>query len=128
MTDEDTVRKFAARIGVGQVNGPYLYRRHGNVKPVWRWSASSYEAFQHTVCLLWNEMGPRRKAKIKELLADYHNYVGQPLGPKPKQERNDRIRQLFADGMGQNAIAQRFQITQQRVSKIVQGSMKLRPW
>lgn len=88
-TDEHTVRRFLAAVGVGRVNGPYStdvasgYSR----KPKWRWTATGFEKSQAVVAMLWFGLSPRRRARAKELLSTWRyskprNTSGLLRGPK----------------------------------------------
>jgi hypothetical protein len=65
MTDEDSVRRFAAAIGVGSVNGPHQY---GTRKPFWTWQAWGFEKTQAVAALLWSGLGQRRRATATAVL------------------------------------------------------------
>jgi hypothetical protein len=65
MTDEDSVRRFAAAVGFGVVNGPYA---HWAKKQSWRWQAFGFERTQALLAMLWPWLGIRRRAKGAEVL------------------------------------------------------------
>jgi hypothetical protein len=65
MTDEDTVRRFQAAVGVGTVYGPY--QRPGK-KPEWRWQTTTFEKAQAVIALLWFGLGARRRAHAASAL------------------------------------------------------------
>ena len=71
MTDEDSLRDFAATVGVGNVIGPY--DRGGNKpawKPVWRWSICGTRAVG-AAWALFPLLGERRQLRMLEVFADY---------------------------------------------------------
>jgi hypothetical protein len=72
MTDEDTVRRFARALNMGNVHGPYQRaraNRPGLKKPYWVWQAASFEQAQASIAMLWSGLGNRRRARAAELLA-----------------------------------------------------------
>lgn len=68
MTDEDVVRSFHARVGVGRVDGPYI--RGGKRKPSWQWHAIGFENAQALVVAFWPWLGQRRRATALEVLRE----------------------------------------------------------
>jgi hypothetical protein len=66
MTDEDSVRRFAAAVRVGNISGPRLPK--GGRKEVWQWNAGKFEHVQAVVAFLWYGLGVRRRAKCIEVL------------------------------------------------------------
>lgn len=69
MSDEDSVRRFARIIRVGNTTGPYFSPRK---KPIWIWQTGSFEGVQATIAFLWPWLGKRRRARATELLQRYH--------------------------------------------------------
>ena len=68
MTDEDSVRRFAAAVGVGNVRGPILKTSAFVNKPVWEWRIANFEQVQAVIAMLWFGLGTRRRARATELL------------------------------------------------------------
>jgi hypothetical protein len=69
MTDEDTVRRFHAAVGIGRVYGPYSPPSAGpNRKPVWCWGVDGFEKAQAIAALLWFGLGSRRKSQFRAAL------------------------------------------------------------
>lgn len=66
MTDEDTVRRFAAAIGIGNVHDRPT--RHDR-KPSWVWRVGGLVKVQAVVAMLWFGLGARRRQRAKEILA-----------------------------------------------------------
>jgi hypothetical protein len=69
-TDEDVVCRFAKAVGVGGVNGPYIYvdKKVPDRKPSWYWAVASHERCQAVIAMLWPWLCSRRRAKAKECL------------------------------------------------------------
>ena len=65
MTDEDTVRRFAAMLGA-RVRGPFLHK--GREKPMWSVSFGSFEQAQALLAYMWWGLGARRRARAVEVL------------------------------------------------------------
>lgn len=51
-TSEQTVRRFAAAVGIGHVYGPYQYKSRHRNKPYWRWQANNSEGHKAIQLLL----------------------------------------------------------------------------
>ena len=66
MTDEDTVRRFHAAVGLGHVYGPRV--RSVTRRPMWAWSVSGFEKTQALLALLWYGLGVRRRSRWAEVL------------------------------------------------------------
>jgi hypothetical protein len=69
MTDEDVVRRIGDVLGFGTVFGPYDNGPRGD-KPVWKWSASTFEQTQAFIALIWPWLGGRRRQRATELLTE----------------------------------------------------------
>jgi len=78
MTDEDSVRRFAAAVGVGRITGPYSQKGH---KLTWAWTVHSFENVQYIGALLWPYLGARRRRRFAEVLAPTKN------GERPSDEQ-----------------------------------------
>jgi len=65
MTDEDVVRAFHQRIGLGHVARS---SKLPSGKICWRWSAASFEQGQAVLAYLWPWLGERRKAQATRVL------------------------------------------------------------
>ena len=65
MTDEDSVRRFAKAVGVGNVTGPHETTH----KPRWQWRCDGFGKAQAVIAMLWDGLGSRRKQRAKECLA-----------------------------------------------------------
>jgi hypothetical protein len=90
MTDEDVIRKFQSVIGFGRV---YQRRPKGNRshhKASWAWYVNSFEYFQQTVCYLWPWLCSRRRAKIKEIMMNYHAVTEERARNPMRQPRRQR--------------------------------------
>jgi hypothetical protein len=66
MTDEDVVRRFYQKVGLGHVNGPYI--RTDGTKPQWAWNVTSFEKVQALIAQWWPWLGSRRRARATEVL------------------------------------------------------------
>lgn len=66
MTDEDSLRRFCAAVGVGNVTGPHP---KGDYKPQWTWQTQGLENVQVVAARLWYGLGQRRRSRAKEVLA-----------------------------------------------------------
>lgn len=66
MTDEDSVRRFHAAVGIGKVYGPRIGRP--GEKPIWTWGVNGFERVQAIVAMLWPWLGVRRQAKAAEVV------------------------------------------------------------
>lgn len=71
MTDEDTVRRFAAVVGVGSIT---RRDRALNRKPMFCWQVNAAEDFRLVVDLLSPWLGPRRLERAADLLAQRAEY------------------------------------------------------
>ena len=71
MTDEETVRRFAAVVGCGTI---HVRDRAPNRKPVWAWQINSINDFDRIVELLRPWLGTRRVERADELLAERAAY------------------------------------------------------
>ena len=76
MTDADVVDRFERIVGFGHRSvreGDHKNDKRGyknEWKPIYRWSARSFEHVQALIAMLWPYLGDRRKARAKELLLD----------------------------------------------------------
>jgi len=75
MTDKDVIYKLKDIIGGGSIY--YRKRPHG-WKDVWSYSLSTGSAIYAISCAVYSFMGSRRKAKIREFIAD-RKYTGATL-------------------------------------------------
>lgn len=66
MTDEDSVRRFHAVVGLGRVR--YENRAKRGWKDYWVWSCSSIEDVEIVVGLLYPYLGKRRQGRAMEVL------------------------------------------------------------
>lgn len=72
MTDQDVVERFASIVGFGAIYTNQLKSGKTNYK----WAVASFEYVQAVVCLLWSQLGERRKAKAIEILRiDTHMFI-----------------------------------------------------
>jgi hypothetical protein len=67
-TDEDVMRRFAAVIGCGRVNGPYVDGRTNN-KPRWHWQETTLEGTDKALALLLPFLGERRLQQLADTRA-----------------------------------------------------------
>jgi len=75
MTDGDSVKRFAAAVGVGTIYTPKKQFPHH--KGQWRWQVTGFEKCQAVIVALWNGLGRRRKSRAKEVLSlDYYKGPG----------------------------------------------------
>lgn len=81
MTDEDVIRKAHNIIGVGNVTGPHGPYRP-NEKATWSWRVSRFEESQAVMAAIYQFLGSRRRARIKEVL-------GIVRKEKPRSYGND---------------------------------------
>lgn len=81
MTDEDIVQRFADIMGWKVKPHP---TRLG-AKPEWRAETSSFEGFQASVALMWDWLGPRRRARAAHLLRTW------PYAPSRWAKRHPRL-------------------------------------
>lgn len=79
MTDEDVVRKAHNIIGVGNVTGPHGPYRP-NEKPTWSWRVAKFEESQAVMAAIYQFLGIRRRAKIKEVLDIKHDEKPRSYG------------------------------------------------
>ena len=70
MTDEDTVRRFHAIVGVGAIH----VRHRAGVKSHWIWQVHTIEGFRHVFGLLEPWLGDRRRARATELIVERDEY------------------------------------------------------
>lgn len=67
MTDEDTVRRFAAAVGVGNVYGPRT-RTDRSSLPQWGWSVQRMYDVEALLLRMLPHLGERRKAQAQRVL------------------------------------------------------------
>lgn len=67
MADEDVVRNFHQRIGIGNVTGPVVRTTR---KDMWRWQIGKQEDLLNFVALFTPLMGTRRADRMTECLND----------------------------------------------------------
>ena len=120
MTDEDRVRQFHSIIGVGNVT------KHTNpikdyYKPVFTWKTGSFEGVQSVIAALWFWLGPRRKARAKEILAIYHNGTHVRRFALALPAEVIRVKSLLLDGVSKRKIAQMVGRSYGFVNHIKQG-------
>jgi hypothetical protein len=68
-TDQDTVARFHAIVGVGNVT--IRDRPDPNHKRQWVWQSAAVDDVRHVLRLLAPWLGQRRNARMIELLAEY---------------------------------------------------------
>jgi len=66
MTDEDTILKIPALLGIGYVSGPYC-KGQGR-KDVWEWHVGGYKAVARLLLAVYPLMSKRRQQKIYEVV------------------------------------------------------------
>jgi hypothetical protein len=75
MTDEDTVRRFARIVGVGQLSGPH---EHGvGRKQTWIWSLCKSDYVIAIIAALWPFLGIRRQSKATEVMKTFGERFGK---------------------------------------------------
>lgn len=69
MTDEDSVRRFAAAVGVGHVTAwhPPPHKNSGR-QPQFKWYTGKFEHVQYVLAALWPFLGQRRRARAVAVL------------------------------------------------------------
>lgn len=69
-TDKDVLERFVKAVGIGVVNGPYIYTdtKVPNRKPSWYWSIRGHERVQAVIAILWPWLGNRRKNQARSCL------------------------------------------------------------
>ena len=65
MSDEQTVRRFAAIAGIGSVYGPFNY---GRGKPLWRWRANRTYDCHRLIRRMWPLLGDRRREQARPII------------------------------------------------------------
>lgn len=78
MTDEETVRRFHAAVGVGYVHGPYRAKKK-NWKPKWVWRGGRDKDIRTTLRLLWPWLGTAKRQQAERALARRDEYVANPV-------------------------------------------------
>lgn len=71
MTDEDVIRKCCAIAGMGHVYGPY--RRQAPRKEIWSWKVTQQLHAYALMVAIYQWMGERRQASIREVLTVWLN-------------------------------------------------------
>jgi hypothetical protein len=66
MSDEQTVRRFAAIVGIGSVYGPLNYKN--SVKPLWRWRANRTYDCHRLIRRMWPLLGDRRREQARPII------------------------------------------------------------
>jgi hypothetical protein len=66
MSDEQTVRRFAAIAGVGRIDGPLHYKN--SVKPLWRWRLTKTYDAARLIRRMWPLLGDRRREQARPIL------------------------------------------------------------
>lgn len=66
MSDEDIVRRFAAIVGVGRVDGPLAYKN--SVKPLWSWKSTRTYDCARLLARMWPLLSLRRQAQAQPIL------------------------------------------------------------
>lgn len=64
-TDLDRIQLFAQIVGIGNV---VPRKKLEGRKQAYHWQVNSFEKVQHVAAVLWEWLGPRRKAKAVEVL------------------------------------------------------------
>lgn len=125
MTDHDIIVRFRDAVQMGRVRGPIQVKTN---KPYWAWSVSSFEETQQLICLLWEHLGARRRAKAKELLTGYCAFPTvqfqrpkrRPASQLTAQQAAD-IRHRAAMGCANADTAFNYGVSPSLVSLIVSG-------
>ena len=78
MTDEDIVHRFAAIVGVGQINS----MKRGENKTIYYWTCAQQEAVNAFVKAVWPWLGSRRRRRYLELTQVYAAYRAEALGAR----------------------------------------------
>lgn len=68
MTDEGPIRRFAAAVGCGVVNGPYTQKSRKEAKPMWFWQAEGWDRVEQLMGLLLPDLSERRKTQYRTAL------------------------------------------------------------
>ncbi len=120
MSDLDILERFARTVGVGKVHP----RKQNNPshKKLWHWRVTSYEEVQHILSILWNHLGPRRRARGAEVLR-----LNTSRGNGVRLYRIDipEILRLLSEGMSQELIAEKYFTDQTVISDIKRGLHRL---
>jgi hypothetical protein len=78
MTDRDIVERFAAIVGFGLL---YEEPRRPPEQTLYRWRANGFENVQAVLAMLWQWLGPRRRARAVEVLrrrpSDHERALGR---------------------------------------------------
>jgi hypothetical protein len=96
MTDREPLERFAAAVGMGTIIGPKDLGPHR--KPMYVWGVHTRERAQALVAMLWPWLGPRRRARAKEVLAADMSLPPRPAKPRalhPRDYSGSLTRQLF---------------------------------
>jgi hypothetical protein len=86
-TDKDVLERFVKAVGIGVVNGPYVYKdkKVPNRKPSWYWSIRGFERVQAIGAMFWPWLGIRRKTTFKEIMANEHQL--RPAGAEKRDKK-----------------------------------------
>ena len=77
-------RVQAALGGLGSIGGPYgPYPTKVSRKPVWRLQLNGYEKVQGAIALLWEWLGPVKRAQAKQALLLAQTFPGKGHYPRP---------------------------------------------
>lgn len=68
--DLETLKRFHACMGVGKINGPYVYPKHPTWTPRYQWRVSYWLDVKMVIEALWPFFSERRKAQAQVLLDD----------------------------------------------------------
>lgn len=78
-TDEDVVRRFAAIVGCGFVNGPYKIK---GGKDQWRWGCATRGTLA-VLPMFLPYLGERRRARAAEIMAERDALMRARVAPRP---------------------------------------------
>jgi hypothetical protein len=81
MTDEDSVQRFVAAIGMGSVRS---YPAKGSRKAIYCWRVGSLEGVQQVLCLLWFGLGTRRRQRAREVMRAVVEDRARPRAPRKR--------------------------------------------
>jgi hypothetical protein len=122
-TDEDVVQRFREIVGVGSIYGP-VSRTNKRHKPYWVYNTTSFEDSQYLLCLFWQWLGKRRKAKAISALRGYVANKREARrafkAPRLSDAAISEIVARSATGEHQKDIARDFGITQSGVCRVMQ--------
>lgn len=107
----DALRAYTARTGTSDVPLAHIETTSGGPVNLGQWVAYQKARYRN------GQLPAERVAPFEQLPG--WNWQPRPSGPKPRLDRNTEIRDLRACGHTLDAIAERYDISRQRVHQIL---------